>query len=93
MLCYNLIPFQDQNYVFPSIHPGHALYGWKKSTKITLFPNEDPRKDEEVLKILTEMKEKGLISHVEINQMELHYHAISKWSHVAEIIIEFKNVV
>ena len=92
-LCYNVIPFQAQNFVFPSIRPNYALYGWKKSTKMTLFPNEDPEKHEEMTNIFSELKKKGLFSHTEVKQLELHYHAISKWSHVAEIIVEFKNAL
>ena len=92
-ICYNTIQFQAQNFLFPAMEPNYALYGWKKSTKITLFPNANPEKENEMKKIFEELKKRGLFSHVEVKQMELHYHAISKWSHVAEIVTEFKNVI
>ena len=92
-ICYNLIPFEAQNFLFPAAEPNYALYGWKKSMKTTLFPNVDPRKNEKIEKIFDELKKRGLVSHVKIAEMELHYHAASQWSHVAEIIVEFENAI
>ena len=92
-ICYEMIPFQVNNFVYPAIKPNYALMGWENSTKIKLFPNEDKEKEKEMVKIFKELKEKGLFSHVEVKNMMLHYHAVSKWSHIAELIVEFRNVV
>ena len=91
-VCYNLISFEAQNFLYPAIEPNYALYGWKKSMKTTLFPNNNPEKDVEMKKIFGELKKRGLLSHDEVKQVELHYHAVSRWSHVAEMIFEFENV-
>ena len=92
-ICHEMIQFQAHNFVYPAVKPNYALVGWEASTKIKLFPNEDVNKNDEMKKIFNELKEKGLFSHVEVKGMELHYHAVSKWSHIAELIVEFRNIV
>ena len=92
-ICHDVIPFQENNFVFPAIRPNYALIGWEASIKIDLFPNTDANKNEEMKKIFNELKEKRLFSHVEVKKMQLHYHVVSKWSHIAELIVEFRNVV
>lgn len=88
-----MIQFQVHNFVFPAIKPNYALLGWEHSTEINLYPNEDENKNGTMERIFKELKEKGLFSHVEVKNMKLHYHAVSKWSHIAELIVEFRNVV
>ena len=79
------------NFIFPAICPEFAIYGWTHSTNIKLYPNQDDDKNEIVEKLLEEMKQRDMISHCEVNSIEIEYSAATKWSHIAEIRMEFKN--
>ena len=88
-----MLPFGRNNFIYPAIEPDMALYGWYNDAEHAIFPNENLNNDEKVLELIKEMKTCNMISHDEVVEIKLKYHAVNQWAHQANIIFQFANPV
>ena len=89
--CYE---FTTANFVYPAADPTHALVGCKHDTKVIIWSEEFSKKrnakGQDLIDKLIALK---MITSAEIKKIELDYKIISKWSHVAELIISFSDAL
>ena len=97
-IIYNLaaksIDFTTANFVFPSVDPTAAIVGCKHDTETTIWSEEfSTRRNALGQDLIDKLKEKKMIKNMEVKMIKLKYKVISKWSHVAEIIISFNDTL
>ena len=97
-IMYNLasrsIEFTTANFVFPAADPTHALVGCKNDSKIMIWSKDfTKRRNAKGQDLIDKLKELKMITSVEIKEIELNYRVVSKWSHVAEVIIGFHDTL
>ena len=95
-IIYNLaakaINFTTANFIFPSMDPTFALVGCKQNTKVTIWSKEFPnRKNAKGQDLINKMRELGMISTTKVDKIVLDYKIMSKWTHTAEIIMDFHD--
>ena len=79
----------DENFVYPSLLPQAALYGWKNSCSMKIWPKtgENKKIADELINFL---KYKKIISSTKLKELKLVYKAVTETTHVAELIFEFE---
>lgn len=95
-IVYNMaakaINFGTSNFVYPAMDPTFAIVGCRNDTQVTIwskdFPNRRNAKGQDLIK---KMRELGMITSTKIDKIVLNYKIQSKWSHTAEIIIDFHD--
>ena len=83
--------FEFGCFVYPAVRPEFALYGWKEDKDITIWPNEDENKAEEIQKMIDWMKEIGMTNNKKLIGINLSYQVSNRWGHTATILFEFRE--
>ena len=80
----------NTNFVFPSILPQAALFGWKEDKEARIWPRNGSRKGA-ADDLVEFMRNKGMISTTTLKEIRLVYKVVSGNTHVAELILSFKD--
>ena len=80
----------DQNFVFPSLLPQAALYGWKNDYSKIIWPRNGAKK-KEADEIISFMKFKKMITSTKLKEMKLDYKVVSTATHVVELTLTFED--
>ena len=84
------INFTANHFVFPAIDPTFALVGCKDSFIQEIWNhNKSPRENATGQDFIDKIKQLGMIISSNIKDITLNYKVISKWTHTAEIVIQF----
>ena len=89
-ICGTLQYDVNVNFVFPSILPQAALFGWKEDKEIKIWPKDGFEK-EAADNLVEFMKDKGMISTTTLKEIKLVYRVVSENTHVAELILNFQD--
>lgn len=88
------IEFTTANFVFPSADPTFALVGCKHDTKVMIWSEEfTKRRNAKGQDLIDKLKDLKMITSTDIKKIELNYKVVSKWSHVAEVILSFNDAL
>ena len=88
-VCATLHYDVNENFVYPSVLPQGALYGWKSDFEMILWPRNDEgkKKADEMIQF---MKRRGMITNTVLKEMKLVYKVVTEATHVAEMILTFE---
>ena len=90
LLCKSLTYKADENFLYPSIWPDAALFGWKENYSTKVWSKNNSENDTPNSKnIITFLEQNEMADCSLITAITLDYMAPSQYTHIAEIKLSF----